>query len=213
MSKYQRNRRRRLVTTMLAAIAVLTAPAAIAHHILGVPHYAYDEDYPQTPVLTYSVEAGPHNVRMTGFPGKPEPGERCSLHVYISRIDNGLPFDDTVTLTVMRDRLLGSDRVVYGPIEAELEEAMFKFFPIFHDEANYTVRIAYEAEGAPWIIDLPMVAGEPGSPWGVVFGVGSGVIAFLVVMRAIRIKMRRRERARSTQATPRPQAVSGSAAS
>jgi len=201
-----------VVVTLLIAVFMSIAPAAFAHHILGVPHYAYDDEYPQAPVLTYSVEAGPYNVRMTGYPGSPRPGERCSLHVYVSRVDTGTPFNGTVTLTVMQDRMLGTNTIVYGPITGELEEAMFKFFPVFEDEANYTVRIEYEAEGAPWIIDLPMVAGEPGSPWTVVLGVGGGVITFLIVMRAIRIKIRRRERAQTTQAAPRPQAVSGNAA-
>lgn len=196
----------------IAAVALLM-PAAMAHHILGVPHYAYDEDYPQTPVLTYSVEAGPYNVRMSGFPGKPEPGEPCRLHVYLSRVDTGEPYRKNVTMTVMRDRLLGADPIVYGPVEAELEEAMFKFHPLFKDEANYTVRIEYEAEGAPWIIDLPMVAGEPGSPWAVVGGIGGGLVVFLVVMRAIRIKVRRRERLRQTQTSSNPDSIPGNAVS
>jgi hypothetical protein len=182
----------------------------MAHHILGVPHYAYDEEYPQAPVLTYSVDAGPYNVRMTGYPGKPEPGERCSLHVYVSKPDSGEPYRETVTLTVMRDRLLGSDPIVYGPIEAELEEAMFKFFPVFEDEANYTVRIAYEAEGAPWNIDLPMVAGDPGSPWAVVGATGGALILFLIVMRAVRIKMRRRERQHREDSSSATDTVAGS---
>ena len=32
------------------AISVMAIGMAPAHHILGIPHYAYDEDYPQTPV-------------------------------------------------------------------------------------------------------------------------------------------------------------------
>ncbi len=192
---------RRFTSKTLAFILMLAAPTAVAHHILGVPHYAYDDEYPQTPVLTYSVEAGPHKVRMSGFPGKPRPGERCALHVYIDRVDNGTPFGDAVTMTVMRDRWLGADPVVYGPVEAELEEAMFKFFPVFEDEANYTVRIEYFAEGAPWIIELPMVAGEPGSPWAVVGGIAASLVTFLVIIRAVRIKIRRRERSRLSNAS------------
>lgn len=182
--------------TYIVALALLlfVASTAFAHHILGIPHYAYDERYPQTPIIEYRVNAGSHEVKMTGYPGKPRAGEQCSLHVYIRRLDNGEPFADGVTLTVMRDALIGEDPVIYGPVDAELDEAMYKFYPIFKDEANHLVRIAFYADDEPWTIDLEMVVGEPGSPWTVVGLCVAGVVFFLVVIRAIRIKMLRRER-------------------
>lgn len=180
--------------TYIVAFSFAVAMPAYAHHILGIPHYSYEEDYPQTPILTYLAEAGPNEVRMTGYPGRPEPGERCSLHVYIRRLDDGTPFDGTVTMTVMRDRFFREGQIIYGPMEAAIEENVFKYYPEFKEEANYTIRIVYEAEGAPWIIDLPMVVGEPGSPWLVLGSLAAGVVLFLIVMRAIRIKMRRRSK-------------------
>ena len=42
-----------------------------AHHIMGVPHYAYDELYPQTPVLTYKANLQNYRIEMTANPGKP----------------------------------------------------------------------------------------------------------------------------------------------
>jgi hypothetical protein len=163
-----------------------------AHHILGIPHYAYDEMYPQTPVLTYRVEAGAYDVRITGYPGRPKPGERCTFHVYIKRTETGELFDGTVIASVSMDRALGEDRVVYGPVVARQEERVFKFYPQLKEEADYILRISFEAEGVPWTIDLPMVVGEPGSPWTVLGTVAVGLVAFLVVIRAIRIKRRRR---------------------
>ena len=180
--------------SILAALLLLllSTSTVAAHHILGIPHYAYDEQYPQTPVLTYRVEAGPHEVKMTGYPGKPRPGEQCALHVYIRRLDDGCPFDAGVRFTVMQENLLGTDPIIYGPIEASLEEAVYKFYPLFANEANYVARLEFEAEGVPWIIDLPMVAGEPGSPWKVLGGAAAGLVLFLVVIRAFRIKRQRR---------------------
>ncbi len=165
---------------------------ASAHHILGIPHYAYEEDYPQAPVLTYRVNAGPYEVKMTGYPGMPSPGEPCALHVYIRdrRVDR--PYDGEVTLTVLRDRLIGEDPIVYGPVSARLDERIYKFYPRFDREANYTVRIAFSGDTGPWTLDLPMVVGEPGSPWVVLGAVAFGVLCFLLVIRAVRIKLKRR---------------------
>jgi len=192
------------IVPALAAVVLILAPALFAHHILGIPHYAYDELYPQTPVLTYRVNAGPHEVKMTGYPGIPSPGERCTYHVYIRRIDDNKPYDGRVSMSVIRDRLFGSDPVIYGPAEARLEQAVYKFFPRFEDEANYMVRIAFEAEDAPWIIDLPVVVGEPGSPWVVAGCSFGGLALFLVVIRAIRIKMRRRRKAGAASGAKEP---------
>lgn len=181
-----------LVAMLAASSLVVPVEPALAHHILGIPHYAYDERYPQVPILTYLVNAGPNEVKMTGYPGRPQPGEQCFLNVYIRGLEDGEPFNGGVSLEVIRDRMLGSDPVIYGPVQAKLEEAVYKFYPRFDAEANYIVRITYEAEGAPWIIDLPMVVGEPGSPGLVLAGVGVGLAAFLILMRAFRIKRRRR---------------------
>lgn len=180
--------------TRIAFIAALVAVPGLAgaHHILGIPHYAYDEQYPQTPVLTYRVDAGAWEVRMTGYPGVPRPGERTSFHVYLRHRESGRLFDGPVTLTARRDRLVGSDPVIYGPIAASLEEAVYKFHPAFPEIANYVVRIHFEADGAPWDIDLPIVVGEPGSPWLVLGGVGALLVLFLLVVRALRIKRARR---------------------
>ncbi len=170
------------------------ATPARAHHILGIPHYAYLEEYPQAPVLTYLVEAGAYELRMTGYPGILEPGDRCSLHVYLQHIESGAPFAGGLTLTVTEDRLIGTDPVIYGPMHADLQEAVYKFYPRFGHEANYLARLEFEVEGVPWIIDVPMLVGAPGSPWAVLGGVAGATVLFLIVVRALRIKMRRRAR-------------------
>lgn len=178
---------------ILLACLLLTAPV-LAHHIMGIPHYAYDEDYPQTPVLTYAVDAGLYSVKMTGYPGRPKPGDSCTFNVYINPKSGGPPFDGEVRMTLTRDELIGIDPVVYGPITASLDEAVYKFHPTLEKEANYVARIEFEGADEPWSIDLPIVAGEPGSPWVVLLSLVGGIVCFLVVVRAIRIKKARRER-------------------
>ena len=180
-----------LLNFILPIVILSVCMNAWSHHILGTPHYAYDEEYPQTPILTYGAELGAYKVNMTCYPGKPKPGDNTSLHFYIKHAESEIAFNDTVTLTVFKDSLFGDDEVVYGPMNAELEEAMFKFFPRFEEEANYTLRLEYFADGAPWILDLPMVCGEPGSPWTVVGGFLGTFVLFMIIIRAIRIKRAR----------------------
>lgn len=184
------------------ALVLNLSLSAWGHHILGTPHYAYDEEYPQTPTLTYGAELGAYKVDMTCFPGKPKPGDNTSLHFYIKHLETGIAFNETVTLTVIKDHLLGDDPIVYGPVKGELEESMFKFFPRFEDEANYIVRLEYFADGAPWILDLPMVCGEPGSPWTLLGIMGGGFFVFFIVIRAIRIKRTRLQKKEALSTAP-----------
>lgn len=179
-------------TLLPILLLLLCVSTAGAHHILGIPHYAYDEQYPQTPVLTYHVVSGPFDIRMTGYPGKPRPGERCSIYVYVKHVEDDSVFEDVVTCTVFRKRWFRPDLSIYGPIEAELDQAVYKFYPQFEEESDYLLRIAFEEEDVPWIIDLPMVVGEPGSPWLVLGSVLGGGALFVIVIRAIRIKRERR---------------------
>jgi len=185
-------------------MAVCIAFPAAAHHILGVPHYAYDELYPQTPVLTYKANLHTYRIEMTAYPGKPEPGERTSIHVYILNTETGMIHDGDVTLTITRDRALLPEPVVYGPIEAEVEEAMFKFFPNFERTGNYSLELSFEGSDDEWIIELPMQVGEPRSPWLAIGAGGATLLALLIGLRAFRIKKKRAERVSS--AVPLPEA-------
>lgn len=188
---------------MLAGLALFVAisQGAVAHHILGTPHYAYDEEYPQTPVLTYRVNLGGLDVKMTGYPGHPEPGQQWSLSVYILDAEGEL-FDDSVSLTVKRERWFGPNPVVYGPMNARLEEAVYKFYPRFDEEGNYQVELALTSDGTPWTIELPVMVGAPSSPVALLVGIAFGAGALAIVARAVSIKRRRREKLKPSAEAP-----------
>jgi len=185
-----------------AFLLVVPAPASALHSV-GIPHYAYNEQDPQTLDLTYRVDAGPYEVTAIAHPGILRPGERCRLQVSIRRRETGAPFDRAVRLTVIEDRMIGTDPVVSGPIVAQPAEWGYGFEPRFPLEANYLARVEFEAEVASWKIDLPIVVGEPGSPWTVVFSVLAGTAVFLVAVQAARMKMG------GVQRAPRGRRVAG----
>jgi hypothetical protein len=190
-----------LLRSVLLGVTLFSSMAvtADAHHILGVPHYAYDDDYPQTPVLTYRVDAGAYDVKMTGYPGKVEPGQRCSLHLYVHHKASGEVLDVPITMRVTLDRLLVEDPVVYGPMQARLDERIYKFHPHFDEEGEYLVNVQFEADGEPWSIDLPLVVGEPSSPLLLLGTSVAGLTLLIVALRAIRIKRARYARVGATQ--------------
>ena len=186
--------------TMLRWIAVgllwlLATELAAAHHILGVPHYAYDESYPQAPVITYVVEAGPYKINVTGYPGRPAPGELGEVHAYIRRAtDESEVFAGPISARLERDRMLGPE-VVWGPLDTRFEENLHKLTPSYGEAGNYRIRLEMMLEGQPYEIDFPMVVGDPASATATLLAWGGSLLAFVVLVRAARIKLERRRAA------------------
>jgi len=187
-------RRLRAALATVAAVATL-ALAARAHHIMGIPHYSYDEAYPQAPVITYAVEAGPYVVNMTGYPGRPAPHELAEVHAYVRRsADESDVYSGPIRARVERDGLFGPE-LVWGPTETRFEENLHKLAPTFGDAGNYRVRLELMLEGQPYELDFPLVVGEPASPTTTLLAFGGGLLALLVVARAAKIKLDRRRAA------------------
>ncbi|MBI2193400.1 MAG: 4Fe-4S binding protein [Planctomycetes bacterium] len=190
-----------VVTAALLGLAWLSIDSTQAHHILGLPHYCYDKDYPQTPVLKLVENVGNWEVQLTGFPGNPKPGMRTHLTVYITDRTTRSVYSKPLTLSVHRQLVLGREERVYGPEEAMSSQNLFKLYPTYPADGNYQVTLSFEDGEGLSTLRFPLVVGEPGSPWAVVFGSAGGLACFLVVVRAVRIK-RARRRATPVAVTP-----------
>jgi len=164
---------------------------AHAHHVLGVPHYAYDEEYPQAPVMKLRQDIGPWEIQLTQYPGKPVPGERAQVHVYMVDAQTRRLYDGDVTVVVEEIRMTGSREIVYGPTTSNIDENVFKFFFTYPEEGNYEITIGFTDSEGPSTLAWPVAIGDPGSPWSalILFFGGGGL--FVLVIRAIRIKRAR----------------------
>ncbi len=181
--------------SLLCLLILVETP--LAHHIMGIPHYAYSENYPQAPVITYKVAAGPYLLEMTGYPGKPVPHELTQMHAYIYKKDGQADvFSGPIQAKVFRENF-GQREVVFGPTDTRFEDNMHKFSPVYGEAGKYIVRMEMEIEGEPYEIDLPIMVGDPES-LAVKLALWAATIGFLlVVIRAIKIK-RARYMARAT---------------
>ena len=179
----------------LAAVALATL--AYGHHIMGVPHYAYDEAYPQAPVVTYAVQAGPYVVKVTGYPGRPAPFERAEIHAYLQTADEREIYSGPIEASVRRTGLLGQE-VVWGPNPALFDDNLHKFTPSFGEAGQYHIRLELDLEGQPYEIDFPIAVGEPGHPGRTLLAWLGGVAVLVVCLRAARIKLERRRRAEAS---------------
>ena len=182
----------RIIVLLAGAAGSLLATPAQAHHILGLPHYSYKENYPQAPTLEYPAQTGPFDVLMTSFPGHPVPGERTSIAFYIRNRHTQEPYPHPVSLRVLRTSTFGENTVVEPPTEHEPAGHQHKYFITFPADGEYIAELTLQVEGKTEVIPFLMVAGEPSSALSVLLAAGLGLTIFLVIIRALRIKRQRR---------------------
>lgn len=180
-----------------ALLMCLAVPPAAAHHILGIPHYAYDKEWPQAPVLKLVETVGEWEIQLTGYPGRPKPGVRADVTVYAAEKGTGRVYEGEMRLEAAEVRALAGPRTFYGPEPSRRNGTLNKFSVTYPADGNYELTLHLTAGGVPSTLRFPLVVGDPPSPWRDL-GLGAGGFGlFLIVVRAARIKRARREAARA----------------
>ncbi len=191
------------VATALAVI-LLTPATARAHHILGLPHYSYKENYPQAPVLEYPATTGPYSVLLQSYPGKPKPGEQVNLVFDIKNTKTGIRYQQPINVRVLQTFTFGENREILSVTKQPLSDVLYKFYPTFPEDGEYIVELTMDVEGREETIGFAMVVGDPGAATSIVIAVGCGLAVFLISVRAIKKKRDRRKAVaeRSNTGTP-----------
>lgn len=184
---------RSVVFLGISLFIVFSSPAW-AHHILGLPHYSYKENYPQTPTLEYPAQSGPYHILMTCYPGKPVPGESANLAIYIKDMEQDQPYTQPITVRVLQTFTFGRSRDILPARIVPFYEQPHEVTVTFPTDGEYIVELTLEVEGKLEVIPFLMVAGEPTATLSVLAGTGGFLAVFFIVIRAIRIKVRRRLR-------------------
>ncbi|MBI2384813.1 MAG: 4Fe-4S binding protein [Elusimicrobia bacterium] len=176
---------------LLALFALFLSAPARAHHIIGLPHYAYDKSFPQAPVLRLREKLGPYEVVLTGYPGNPKAGEKSELHVYVNDPATNTPYEKQVLLEAYRMKAFGFQEKIADAREGLVEMGLHKFHVVYPLEANYEVVLVLPGLDGSSTLRFPLVVGEPGSPWRDLALFGGGFLALIVVVRAVKIKRAR----------------------
>lgn len=182
----------------MTAFALLLAafPASLsAHHILGIPHYKYSEEYPQIPYLEVLAQVGDHDLVFTHFPGFPEPGEAVRLKLYVHHRVTGEVFREPLSVAVVKKRFLRGGVPVAEPFEIRTgsgpERNDYKFFLTFAEAEAYEVRVAFPAAGGVETIPFPVTIGKTDDR-PLIFGAAGLLAVTVAVVAAVKRKRRRR---------------------
>ena len=184
------------VTRLLVFVLVLVSwplasEEAGAHHILGRPAYALNENSNTPPSMQLETMIGDYFVNYMVFPAFPRPKEPGRIHLYAKRIDNQNPLQKNVTFKV-RDNSW-SAWLGFGTNEESLgiqppDDNVYRQGFVFSNEGDYIVTAEFHADGAPYIIDFPLRVGAP-PPIG---PLGMTAVLILGILVSVSLIQRRR---------------------
>lgn len=199
-TRQHRRTRRNAIGT--AALILLLARPVHGHHILGLPHYSYKENYPQRPTLEYPATTGPYDVLLTSYPGIPTPTEPANLAFYIKNRQTNRVYDRPVSVRVLQTSTFGDNVEVMPLTTRQPFDNEHKFRVTFPVDGEFIVELSLEVEGRTEVIPFLMIVGDPTATasWAV-SGSFAMVVGF-VVIRAAQKKRRRRRARRSNGALP-----------
>jgi len=178
---------------MLAVLMFLCiAEPAAGHHILGLPHYSYKENYPQRPTLEYPATTGPFDVLLTSYPGKPLSGEPANLAYYIKDRETQNVYSEPVTIRILQTSTFGDNTVIRPPTERRVFDNEYKLQVTFPEDGEYVIELSMLVEGRVEVIPFLMVVGDPSATASFVVAGVMGTVVLFVIARAVQIKRRRR---------------------
>ena len=180
-------------TWTLAAVAcvILVGAPAHGHHVIGVPHYVTDADYPE-PILTLTERVGPWRIGLIHVPGNPDPSQSTEIRFRITNSASGNDLDQPVSVSVRRLRVLGPPMEVDTPYRVMPEQGSYDLRVSYPSTGNYHVTLSFTDGEVQSDMVFPVVVGAPGRPWVTlaIFVIGLGIL--LVFVRALRMKQARR---------------------
>jgi len=179
-------------TLVALLIVFLFAEPAAGHHILGLPHYSYKENYPQRPTLEYPATSGPYDILLTSYPGVPNPGVPANLAFYIKNRQTKHSYPDPVSVRILKTSTFGDNTVVMPPTVRPPFDNEHKFQFTFPDDGEYIVELSVLIEGRTEVIPFLVLAGQPSAAASFAITGSFGIVLLFVVIRAVQKKRRRR---------------------
>jgi hypothetical protein len=180
-----------LFAFIMAVLWLLPVDFSAAHHVLGRPAYSLNEDSNTPPDAQAEIQVGDYLVTSMVFPAFARPGDPGRINLYISRIDDGTPFQGKVTFTVRDDSWLswagiGTNEETLG--SRSPDDNVFRQRFLFREVGDYIVTAQFKAGGEPYTIDFPLRVGEP-APIG---PIGVTVAVLMVVLVSVSVIQRQR---------------------
>lgn len=177
----------RLILNLVIVFSLLmVCYSAQAHHVLGRPSYSLSSNSNTPPSAQVETQIGDYYVNYMVFPAFPVPNQPGRVNLYVSRIDNGAPFQGRVTFRIIDDGWFNSQQELLGV--QEVDDNVFRQGFEFSENGDYIIRAEFEPDGELYKIDFPLQIGEKD-----LFGpLGTGIAVILIVLFGVNITQRKK---------------------
>jgi hypothetical protein len=168
--------------TLALAVLIVMATSAGGHHIRGIPHYSYRDNYPETPVYEVIETEGRYQIVFTYYsiPGQ----QALDLAVYIKDTISGEPFTEPVIFRVFGRH---EDPELTHPFTAYRNNTnVYKVGWVYEEEGDYFVRVTFADSTGMHNILLDLKVGESRGVWLYVGGSAGLIFVFLVITAALK---------------------------
>lgn len=165
-------------------LLLLITTTTYAHHIRGLPHYGYSENYPQIPTYEETRVVDRWEIIFSFI--KIFETRNCDLAVYIKNRNTGKPFNGIVTFQVFGER---EDPQKAHSVNARLDPTnTFRVGWSYEKDGIYTLRIRFADGAQEYVEDFKMQMGEVGFQWLWLLLPGAVILILVVLIIVKRLK-------------------------
>ncbi len=158
-----------------------------SHHIRGIPHYSYRDNYPETPVYELIENTGQYEVTFTYY--KIPASTAFDLAVYVRDTVTDKPYTGPVEFLVFGKH---EDPNVSHPFVAYRNQTnIYKVGWVYEEEGIYFVRVTFADSTKQHNVLFDMNVGNKNNVWLYLMVSVAIVILFAAVIGVLRKKQKR----------------------
>jgi hypothetical protein len=195
-----RDQRMNILRVLFLVVFWLALSPAHAHHVLGRPSYALNEDSNTPSSMQVETQIGDYFVNYMVFPAFPRPNEAGRVNLYVRKLDGGPAFSGKVEFLV-RDNSWAA-WLGFADNEEKLgaqviDDNVYRQGFIFRERGSYIITASFKDGDVPYVIDFPLQVGAP----SMIGPIGTAVVLILLVLIGVSLFQRRRALSGQTRST------------
>lgn len=171
-------------TAFIAVIIMAVAFPVRAHHIRGIPHYTYQDHYPETPVYEVTQTVNDYDVTFTYY--KIPAQNAYDLAIYIRDVDSSKVFDGAVIFKVFGKH---EDPAKSHPFSAYRNPTnVYKVGWVYEDDGHYYVRVSFDDGLKQSNLVFDLIIGGSNPVWTYLGGSIAIFLIFAIVVAVLKKK-------------------------